>query len=489
MTLKKTYQLAYLKALPDEDGKTGRFEAIVSVFGNVDLQGDRVMPGAFGKSINKWRDSGDPVPVIWSHEWGDPFAHIGFVDPGDMEEILPGEKANGKVPGLLVRGQLDVDKPFAKQVYDLMRTRRVKEFSFAYDVIEEQPGKDRANELVEVDVIEIGPTLKGANPDTVSLGVKAGLDRAAKEQASAEIIAAVNKMGDEVDRKTSDEIIAAAVDLDPELARALLDGNSPRQKTADDHRRMKYIYESIEGTDEAKRDTINRAVYDWAEGEYPPVDGEYHAWACVVGTFPDHVIVSVEKAGDEPEYVSMSYTFGDDGEVVLGPPTDVDIEVRVTSKEEEPEDKAAAKPWHVEERDGKFCVIKSADDEVESSHDTEEDALTQMRALYASEGDSAKSRLELVAQATVAMEALTKALAAVENEDPEPVPDPVVEQKVGDEKDFARGYADASSRRDKQTDETMEYDRGYDEGIADRKMVADTELSDLNMKLAGLIDS
>src|SRR5688572_17363955 len=59
----------------------GIVEAYVSVFGNVDLQGDRVMPTAFDKSLAKWRASGDPIPVVFSHQWGDANSIIGSADP------------------------------------------------------------------------------------------------------------------------------------------------------------------------------------------------------------------------------------------------------------------------------------------------------------------------------------------------------------------------------------------------------------------------
>lgn len=42
-------------------------------------------------------------------------------------------------------------------------------------------------------------------------------------------------------------------------------------------------------------------------------------------------------------------------------------------------------PWKIEERDGKFCVIKESDGSVVHCHDTREQALAQQRALYASE--------------------------------------------------------------------------------------------------------
>lgn len=183
--VQKAYPVASFKALPEEG--EGTFEAVVSVFGNVDLQGDRVMPGAFGKSIAKWQKSGDVVPVLWSHSWGDPFAHIGYVRPQDMKEVR-GNQKSGFPGGLYVKGHLDVHKPFAKQVYDLLAERRVREYSFSYDIPSggERRGKDGANELVEVDIIEVGPTLKGANPETVHLGTKSADDLKFRLENAAE---------------------------------------------------------------------------------------------------------------------------------------------------------------------------------------------------------------------------------------------------------------------------------------------------------------
>jgi len=45
-------------------------------------------------------------------------------------------------------------------------------------------------------------------------------------------------------------------------------------------------------------------------------------------------------------------------------------------------------PWKVQERDGKFCVIKLADNSTVHCHDTREQATAQVRALYASENKS-----------------------------------------------------------------------------------------------------
>lgn len=156
--LLKTYPVE-VKAIGDQ----GIVEMLVSIFGNVDLIGDRVVKGAFQKSLADWNQSGDPIPFIWSHNWDDPNAHIGKVI-----------KAQETDQGLLVRAQLDLDQAFAAQVYRLLKERRVKEASFAYDVVKEKRAKDGANDLMQLNLIEVGPTLKGMNPETALVGVKEG---------------------------------------------------------------------------------------------------------------------------------------------------------------------------------------------------------------------------------------------------------------------------------------------------------------------------
>lgn len=154
------FEVASFKA---NDANRGEFEALVSVFGNVDYGGDRVVKGAFAKSLARWQEIGDPIPVIWNHMWENPEAHIGKANPGDAVETDD---------GLLVKGQLDMDNPFAAQVYRLLAERRVKEFSFGYNLLDSKKAKDGALDLTEIELFEVGPTLKGMNPATELLAVK-----------------------------------------------------------------------------------------------------------------------------------------------------------------------------------------------------------------------------------------------------------------------------------------------------------------------------
>ncbi len=160
-----SYELADFKADTRPD-HLGEATALVSVFGNVDLMGDRVVKGAFEKSLASWQESGDPIPVYWSHDWGNPKSNIGEVTAATETDL-----------GLQVDMKFDIhDNENAAYVFKLLRTRRVKEFSFAYQIEGERKGKDGANELTDLRILEVGPTFKGANPETELLATKAGAE-------------------------------------------------------------------------------------------------------------------------------------------------------------------------------------------------------------------------------------------------------------------------------------------------------------------------
>jgi HK97 family phage prohead protease len=169
------HQKSYPVEVKATNDETGQVEAIVAVFGNVDHGGDRIVKGAFERTIRDWQKSGDPIPVVFNHEWGDLWSHIGVVD--SIEET---EK------GLLTRYTLDVkDNPAAAQVYRLMKRRSLREHSFAYGIPKGGAAvtNDGVNELRDLDLFEVGPTLKGMNPDTELLSVKSAFERVTRQHA------------------------------------------------------------------------------------------------------------------------------------------------------------------------------------------------------------------------------------------------------------------------------------------------------------------
>lgn len=161
---RKTFNLIETKA--DDEGN---FTALASVFGNVDSVGDRMLPGSFQKTLEAWRKSGDPIPVILSHNWADPFAMVGKADPRAVYE---------DDRGLVVQGTLDLENEVARQVHKLMKDRLLKGWSFGYTVPKGgQRQRNGANEVSEVDLVEVGPTLKGANSEARLESIKSALHK------------------------------------------------------------------------------------------------------------------------------------------------------------------------------------------------------------------------------------------------------------------------------------------------------------------------
>jgi HK97 family phage prohead protease len=146
----------------------GEFIALAAVFGNIDSYGDRIVEGAFTETLDLWAASGDPIPVIWQHNWGDPNAHIGHV-----------LEAKETTEGLLYKGKLDIEpeleNPLARQVYRLMKGRRVTQQSFGFDVIDGRSVTEEGRDVFEITRVwlyEVGPCLVGVNQATNLLDIK-----------------------------------------------------------------------------------------------------------------------------------------------------------------------------------------------------------------------------------------------------------------------------------------------------------------------------
>ena len=180
----------------DKDG-AGEFEAIVSVFGNVDSWGDVVQPGAFADTIEHWKASHNTLPVLWSHRMDDPTYNIGQVlDIAEFEAgrqlpdwVDPVVVENG---GLWVKGRIDTGadaSPIAVHALRLMKARRVTQFSYAYDELDAGWGKADGREVWELrklKLYEISPTQIGANELTELVAAKAGLAKLGRSLSKSE---------------------------------------------------------------------------------------------------------------------------------------------------------------------------------------------------------------------------------------------------------------------------------------------------------------
>lgn len=151
-----------VQASPEQAGFTGYASTWTRT---PDYAGDVVVKGAFSKTLADWDAKGRAIPLLWLHDDGNPNAYIGVA------------KCTEDDHGLKVEATLDTDNPTAKQVHKLLKGGQVSEMSFAYRVIDsatvEVADGAKANELRELDLLEVSVVPHGCNPDTSIDDVKA----------------------------------------------------------------------------------------------------------------------------------------------------------------------------------------------------------------------------------------------------------------------------------------------------------------------------
>jgi HK97 family phage prohead protease len=161
---------------------SGRTRAgVCAVFGNVDDWGDRIVPGAFAKTIS---EGATRARHLWNHSYQHPpIASIKELKELSRDE-LPTEviaKAPNAQGGLLVKREY-YDTELSNWVLKAIDAGDINEMSFAYDVvrsatvtepIDGDPEKTREiRELVELKLYDTSDVLWGMNFATVAAGAK-----------------------------------------------------------------------------------------------------------------------------------------------------------------------------------------------------------------------------------------------------------------------------------------------------------------------------
>lgn len=150
------------------DSDARQVEAYASIFGNVDLGGDRANRGMFADSIQN--DFGN-IAYCWQHGWDWP---IGV--PLVLEEDSS---------GLFTRSYVS-ETTRGNDALVLMRDGAVKQMSFAYNAV--RSTMDEATgvrDLLQVDLMEYSPVTWGMNKLARITGVKAGQYRLALKRFAA----------------------------------------------------------------------------------------------------------------------------------------------------------------------------------------------------------------------------------------------------------------------------------------------------------------
>lgn len=155
----------------------GIVETIISVTGIVDNVKDRIMPGAYQKTLVKRKPKG-----VWSHDWDTPVSKtldVKELMPGDPE--LPNAMPDGQpwptgAGALKVKTQFNLETQRGREAYsDVVFFGEEQEWSIGYNVPVGGAKVDQKSGVREINMLELyeySPVLFGAMPLARTTSVK-----------------------------------------------------------------------------------------------------------------------------------------------------------------------------------------------------------------------------------------------------------------------------------------------------------------------------
>ena len=163
-----TAPVAHFKVL---DEALGIVECIPSVFEVRDSYNEQTKSGCFVASLAR------KMPTIcWMHDQKTPVGktlEARELSAGDP--MLPA--AIKSLGGLYCKGQFNLETQRGREAFSDVKFGSVDEWSIGYYEVNTARAKDGSIDLLELDLVEFSPVLRGANPATVTLGIKSLADR------------------------------------------------------------------------------------------------------------------------------------------------------------------------------------------------------------------------------------------------------------------------------------------------------------------------
>lgn len=133
--------------------ESGIFTGFASTYDNTDFAGDRVVRGAFEKTL---RDRGHEIPLLFNHDVARP---VGLGRLTDTQK------------GLQIDGKLTLDAPDGRTAYCLMRDGVIKGLSIGFKVVRDD-FKNGIRMLKEVQLFEVSLTALPLNEQARITAVK-----------------------------------------------------------------------------------------------------------------------------------------------------------------------------------------------------------------------------------------------------------------------------------------------------------------------------
>lgn len=200
-----------VKAVSDD----GKFSGYGSVFGVVDSYNERVMPGAFTRSIEQKGASG--VALLWQHRSDSPI--------GVYTEMREDAK------GLYVEGRLALGTEKGREAYELMKMGWKAGMSIGFMPTDTEKAEDGVHEVYELDLWEVSIVTFPANAASMVEQVRAKIEN-----------------GDEPTKRDIERLLTRDAGLSRSKTAALLAGGYDamiNQRDADDE--VSKMWKALEG--------------------------------------------------------------------------------------------------------------------------------------------------------------------------------------------------------------------------------------------------
>ncbi len=131
-------------------------KGFASIFGNVDLEGDVIVRGAFARSLERI-GTNMKVPLFWEHDHSNPFAD--GIPIGHTTHLEETEK------GLFFRAAV-IPTVKGKDISLLVDAGSLTEASFGFNIIDKEFMDDGTRTLKVLDLVEVTVAMWGVNPGT-----------------------------------------------------------------------------------------------------------------------------------------------------------------------------------------------------------------------------------------------------------------------------------------------------------------------------------
>ena len=139
---------------------SGEFAGYAAAFGNVDLGGDVILPGAFAKTLSDFKNRSSQPALLWSHDHSMPI--------GRILSLQEDQK------GLLMQGKLTLATRAGSEAYALLKDGAMGGMSIGYSIPDGGAQYDANTRLLkELDLYEISLVAVPMNPKAQVTAVKA----------------------------------------------------------------------------------------------------------------------------------------------------------------------------------------------------------------------------------------------------------------------------------------------------------------------------